>query len=573
MCGQAFSQAAIDAAKALVGCGIAPGERVGIYSPNMREAMFTELGIFAARAVAVPLYATCSPDQVAFIAKKSSFRTLFVGQQYQYNNAYEVQSEQNLFDRIIIYDRKVVKQFNDHTSLYYDEFIRMGDSMRNETLVKERHGEALPSDLALLIYTSGTSGEPKGVQVLHSQILKQIENHHRLYPFITASDTSVDVLPLSHIFEKIWFYFCLSQGVRTAIVSDPRSIIELMPQIRPTLMCNVPRYWEKIYRAVRAHIEQSTPFMRWLYKCAIRTGECFHFDYYNKGVHAPIWISLPYWLYAHTIFMALKRFIGIEHGRFFPTAGAELNGEINHFLQSVGIPIIIGYGLSESCATVSAYPRRGFIPGSIGQIIPGLEVRIDPETQEIQLRGETITPGYFDNPEANMEAFTKDGWFRTGDAGRKEGDTLFFIERLKDLYKTANGKYIAPQQIENLLTADPYLLEVAVIADRHRFVSALIYPDWQLLKEKAVAHGIVDNQISIDEMANRADITRFLMSHIESLQTSLASFEKIKRISLLKAPFSVERGELTHTGKLRRKQINTNYALQIADMYREGDEQ
>lgn len=569
MTGAEFAEQAVAAAKALVGLGIATGEAVGIYSPNLCQVTYTELGIFATRAVSVPLYPSCSPEQVAYIALQSGFRTIFVGGQLQYNNVYQVQREKEIFEHIVIFDPTVVRQPGDQRSLYYTDFIRMGDSMRNETTVRERHGEALPSDLALLIYTSGTTGEPKGVKVLHSQMLAQIETHHRLYPFITASDKSVSFLPLSHIFEKMWFYFCLSQGVSTYIVTNPKQIVSLMPRMRPTVMCNVPRYWEKVYIAVQERIENSPLMLRWCCRKAVSVGQHYFFSYRNVGKRAPIWLALLYWICAHTAFLMLKRTIGIERGRFFPVAGAALDDKITRFLRSVGIPIIIGYGLSESCATVAAYSRKGFVPGSVGQIIPGLEVRLAPNTNEIELRGKTITPGYYNNPEADRDAFTEDGWFRTGDAGRLDGNTLFFVERLKDLYKTANGKYIAPRQIEAILTGDPYFEQVAVIADGYRFVSALIYPNWKKLRAKALQHGVISGNESIAQLAALPALNRFLMAHIEPLQGALASFEKIKRITLLAEPFTIEKGELTPTLKLKRKQISRNYALQIAAMYRE----
>lgn len=565
--GEVVAQNCIDAAKGLAQLGIEPGDCIGIYSPNKSEFIYTELGIFAMRAVSVPLYSTCSPDQVYYISRDASVKTIFVGEQYQYNNAYQVQKERGQIERIIIFDRNVVRQFEDNTSIYYDEFVRMGDSMTCETKVKVRMSETRTEDLAELIYTSGTTGQPKGVQVLHEAVVTQIQRHHETYPTIGTSDTSVNFLPMSHIFEKTWVYFCLALGVRTAIVSNPKRIQELMPQITPTLMCNVPRYWEKVYQGVENHIAKSPKMMAAIYRHAIKVGKRYRLDYWNKNRPIPILLSMQYWLYANTIFYLLKRAIGLQKGRFFPTAGALLSDEINIFLQSVGLPIVVGYGLSESCATVSAYRERGFELSSIGKVFEGVDVRIDPQTNEIQLRGKTITPGYYRNEEANKEAFTEDGWFRTGDAGRLENDTLYFIERLKDLFKTANGKYIAPQQIENLLTANILFEQVAVIADGYKFVSALIYPNWSILRDMCSKRGLINETTTIEEMCANIEITNVVMAQIEDLQAGLAAFEKIKRITLLSQPFSMEQGELTPTLKLKRKVVQDNYAQQIKKMY------
>ncbi|WP_025842428.1 AMP-dependent synthetase/ligase [Porphyromonas gingivicanis] len=565
--GEAVAANCIAAAKGLAQLGIAPGERIGVYSPNKSEFLYIEMGMFAMRAVSVPLYATSSPDQVFQIAKNASVSIIFVGEQYQYNNAFQVQKELGQIKQIIIFDRAVVRQFDDHTSIYYDEFVRMGDSMSCETTVKVRMGETQPEDLATLIYTSGTTGQPKGVQVLHKAIAIQIDKHSKVYASIGTSDTSVNFLPLSHIFEKVWSYFCLSRGVRIAIVTNPKRIQELMPQIKPTLMCNVPRYWEKVYQGVEMHISQSPKFLAKIYRHAIKVGHRYRLDYWNKFKKPPLFLSLGYWFYSNTIFFMLRRAIGLQYGRFFPTAGSLLSDEINVFLQSVGIPIIVGYGLSESCATVSAYMERGFTISSIGEVFPGVEVRIDPETNEIQLRGETITLGYYQNEEANREAFTADGWFRTGDAGRLEGNTLYFKERIKDLFKTANGKYIAPQQIENLLSSNPLFEQVAVIADERKFVSALIYPNWELLTHLCRERGVLKSSSSKEDMKNDSTVQNIVMATIEQLQSSLATFEKIKRITLITEPFSADKKELTPTLKLRRKVIQANYAEEIEKMY------
>lgn len=569
--GEQFANNCMLAAQGFAQIGLEKGTCIGIYSPNKSECLYTELGLFAMRGVSVPFYSTSSPDQVYYIACDANIKVIFVGEQYQYNNAYKVQSERGQIERIIIYDRSVVRQFDDTTSIYYDEFIRMGDSMPSETAVKVSMGTGLPEDLAVLIYTSGTTGEPKGVEVLHKAFLLQAERHKKVYPFLGPSETSVCFLPLSHIFEKAWVYVCLSLGIRVAIVTNPRRIQELMPQIKPTLMCNVPRYWEKVYQGVMGHIESAPKLMARLYKHAIRVGKRYKLEYWNLSKPAPLHLSFSYWLYKHTVFYLLKRAIGLQNGKFFPTAGSLLSLPINEFLNAVDIPIIVGYGLSESCATVSAYPRRGFVQDSIGEVFEGVEVRIDPTTNEIQLRGETITPGYYKNPTANAEAFTPDGWFKTGDAGRLEGRTLFFTERLKDLYKTANGKYIAPQQIENLLTSNSLFEQVAVVADGYKFVSALIYPNWGMLTTMLRERGYDEKTLEDREALVRIpQVKQFVLARIEELQAGLAAFEKVKKITLITQPFDMDKGELTSTLKLRRRVIAEHYSYAIAEMYKEA---
>lgn len=565
---QKMSDMTLGVAKALAEVGIEEHARVGIYSQNMRYYLWAELGIFMMRAISVPLYATSSPEQIDFVVRDAGIELLFVGEQFQYNNAFKVQQSGAGIRMIVIFDRNVAKNPADSSSLYFDEFVRRGDSMPNETVAKVRSAQALESDLATIIYTSGTTGNPKGVTIAHSAIMWQVRVHQEIFPTLGHKDTSISFLPLSHIFEKAWTYFCLSIQARVAILSDPQKILTALPQIRPTLMCNVPRFWEKIYQGVNEKIASSPVMMQRIFRHAILIGKRYKLDYTtNLKKKPPVLLSLAYQFYSHTLYKLLRTKVGLQRIRLCPTAGAPLSLEVNRFLQSVGFPIIVGYGLSESCATVSCYPEKGFVLESIGEVIPGMDVKIDPETREILLKGHAVTKGYYNNPKANAEAFTEDGWFRTGDAGRLEGRTLFFEERIKDLYKTANGKYIAPQAIEGLLATHPIVEQVAIIGDCYKFVSALIYPNWDKLREEVRKRGMEVDGKTNAELKEEHEVQRIVMSHIESVQSSLAQFEKVKRITLLEEPFSIERGELTNTLKLKRKVVLEHFAKEIAAMY------
>ena len=246
-------------------------------------------------------------------------------------------------------------------------------------------------------------------------------------------------LPMTHIFEKAWCYYCLHKGVTIAINQDPKMIQKTLPEVHPTLMCNVPRFWEKVYAGVHEKINSASPAMKKIFLDAIETGRKYNLEYKNKGIPAPCGLKLKFQFYNKTVFTLLKRVLGIERGRFFPVAGAPLSDTVNEFLQSVNIPIAYGYGLSETTATVCFYPEIGFQFGSIGEVMPGVQVKIDPGNNEILVKGKTVMSGYYNKPEETKRAFTEDGFFRTGDAGRLEGNTLFFTERIKDLYKTSNG--------------------------------------------------------------------------------------------------------------------------------------
>ncbi len=563
-----FSDKVMLTAKAMAEFGIGVQENIGVYSQNMPQCLFTDFGAYANRVVSVPMYATNSPAQIEYIINDAGIHTLFVGEQLQYNNAFKVQKESDVLRRLVIFDPAVKLNPEDKTSVYFDDFLRLGDNAEAETQVKIRMNEAREEDLATIIYTSGTTGESKGVMLHHSNYLEAMKIHDIRLPMVSDKDLSMSFLPLTHIFEKAWTYYCLHKGVKVAVNHDPKQIQQTLPEVKPTLMCNVPRFWEKVYVGVHEKINSSAPFMRKIFLDAIKTGRAYNLEYKNKGLKAPLGLRLKFELYDRTVFMLLKKKLGIERGRFFPVAGAPLSDQVNEFLQSVNIPIRYGYGLSETTATVCFYPETGFVFGSIGTIMPHLEVKIDESNSEILVKGKTVTAGYYRKPAENAKSFTEDGFFRTGDAGRKEGDVLFFTERIKDLYKTSNGKYIAPQAIEGLMSSDKYIEQIAVIGDQRKFVSALIVPAYALLEKYAAQKGI--SYTTREELMGHNDIVRMIGSRIEEHQKSLASYEKIKRFTLLPEPFTMEGRELTDTLKLRRPVVAQKYAEVIEAMYEEA---
>ena len=553
-------------AKAMAEFGIKVQENIGVYSQNMPQCLYTDFGAYGNRVVSIPMYATNSPGQIEYIINDAKIRTLFVGEQLQYNNAFKVQKDSKYLERLVVFDPAVKMNPEDKTSIYFDDFLRLGDNAHAESTVKIRMTEAVPEDLATIIYTSGTTGESKGVMLPHSCYLEAMRIHDVRLPLVTDKDLSMSFLPMTHIFEKAWCYYCLHKGVTIAINQDPKMIQKTLPEVHPTLMCNVPRFWEKVYAGVHEKINSASPAMKKIFLDAIETGRKYNLEYKNKDIPAPCGLKLKFQFYNKTVFTLLKRVLGIERGRFFPVAGAPLSDTVNEFLQSVNIPIAYGYGLSETTATVCFYPEIGFQFGSIGEVMPGVQVKIDPGNNEILVKGKTVMSGYYNKPEETKRAFTEDGFFRTGDAGRLEGNTLFFTERIKDLYKTSNGKYIAPQAIEMVMSGDNYIEQIAVIGDQRKFVSALIVPAYPLLEKYAGEKGISFE--SREELVKNKDIIRFIEARVEEHQKNLASYEKIKRFTLLPEPFMMG-CELTDTLKLRRPVVLQKYATEIEAMYEE----
>ena len=562
-----FSEKIMKSAQAMAEMGLKPNDKIGIYSQNMEKYLFADFAAYANKVVVVPMYATSSPSQVKYIVEDAGINIIFVGEQFQYNNSYKVQQESHVLNKIIIFDRSVVINSDDKTSIYFDEFITRGDNSESLSLVQARIRHLNENDIATIIYTSGTTGDPKGVILTHSNFLKAFEIHDLRILNISDKDLSMCFLPLTHIFEKAWTYYCLSKGITVAVNRDPAQIRKTIKEIRPTLMSNVPRFWEKVYDGVKETIDNSYGVVKWLFNDAVKTGKKFNLEYVNVGKRSPLGLRIKFNIYRRTVYYLIKRIVGIDRGNFFPVAGAPLSDNINEFLQSIDIHIIYGYGLTETTATVSCFTATGFKIGTVGKVMPDIEVKIG-DNNEILVRGGTVMRGYYNKPDATKEVFTEDGFFRTGDAGSlTDKNEIILTERIKDLYKTSNGKYIAPQMIESRLGEDKYIDQIAVIGDSRKFVSALIIPNYQTLEQYATEQKIpYDN---VEELVKNQQINDYVFGRIELLQSQFTNYEKIKKIILLPRPFSVEEGELTNTLKLRRKIILEKYSTEIDSMYKD----
>lgn len=561
-----FSEAIMKTAWALAESGIDVQENIGIYSQNMYQYLLVEFGAYANRAVNIPIYATSSPHQIEYIVSDAKIKTLFVGEQFQYNNAYKVQQQSEILKRLIIFDPKVKLHPDDKTSIFFEDFVASGENTDAEVKVNVRLKGVNEKDIACIIYTSGTTGEPKGVVLPHSTFLETFKIHDERLTMVSDKDLSMNFLPLAHIFEKAWTYYALHVGMTIAINTDAKEIQKSIKQVKPTIMCSVPRFWEKVYQGVFEKIESSKGLMKWLYNDALKTGKKHNLDYKNNGLRPPLGNSIKFHIYDNTVFRILKMVIGIERGNLFPCAGAPLSDEINIFLQSANIPLIVGYGLTETTATVSFYPKKHFVIHSVGTIMPDVEVKIDPENGEILVKGKTVMRGYYNKPEETAKAFTEDGFFKTGDSGELiNGNTLVLLERLKDLFKTSNGKYIAPQAIETLISTDRFIDMIAIIGDEVKFVSALIVPNYENLIRWAEENKIEFNHMS--DLVENKELNAMLAARIELLQAHLAPYEKIKKFTLLAEPFTMEGGELTNTLKVKRKVVAEKYKDAIEKMY------
>lgn len=561
-----FSELVSLVSNALLKFSVGIQENIAVFSQNKPESVCVDFGAYGIRAVSVPFYATSSEAQVQYMINDASIRFVFVGEQYQYDTAFRVLKFCPTLERLIIFDRKVKKNPQDQVSLYFDEFLHKGEGFPFAEEVKARATSIEPDDIANILYTSGTTGVSKGVTLTYRMYAAAIPANDKIM-HLTDKDVIMCFLPFTHVFERAWSYWCLSRGAQLAINLKPQDIQMTLREVHPTCMAAVPRFWEKVYSGVQDKIDTSSALQRKLILDALAVGKRYNVEYKLRGQEPPLTLKLRYMFYEKTIISLLKKTLGLENAHFFPTAGAAIPREVEEFVHACGINMTAGYGLTETTATVSCDWHDSPVSiGSVGRVLDGIEITFG-ENNEILLKGDTITKSYYRKPEVTAQAIDEDGWFHTGDSGYIKNGELFLTDRIKDLFKTSNGKYISPQALESKLVVDRYIDEVAIIADERKFVSALIIPEYTLLEQWAK-----DNSIGVasrEELCSNPLVVNMLMERITTLQQEFAHYEQVKRITLLPHPFSMEKGELTNTLKMRRPVIAQNYKELIDKMYEE----
>lgn len=547
---------------ALLEMGVDVQENIGIFSQNTIDWSLADIASLQLRAVTVPLYATSSVEQAAYILNDANIRILFVGDQKQYDIVSELLALCPQLEHIIVFNSDVV--LNENTpSCYLEDLINQTQFLHDEEL-KQRINECCLDDLFTLIYTSGTTGEPKGVMLDYTSLASQLYLHDERLS-LSDKDVSLCFLPLSHVFERAWSFYVMHTGAVNVYLTDTHAVREAMSAVKPTVMCAVPRFYEKVYSAIQDKVSQASVFRQFIFKWAIKQGEKQREAQLNQRQQGFI-SRLCYRFADKKVLNPLRQILG-GRVRFLPAAGARLDDAVIRFFLAAGINIKYGYGMTETCATVSCWEENKYKLGSIGTPLPGVEVRIGAEN-EIQVRGSIVMKGYFNKPEDTAAAFTEDGWLRTGDAGALDSDGMLFItERLKDLMKTSNGKYIAPQMIEGTLGQDRFIEHIAVIADTRKFVSALIVPCFDALEEHARALNLKYQDRM--ELLRHTKIKELFDERLREMQKNFASFHQVKRFTLLAEGFSMESGELTPTLKLRRKIISERYRNEIELMYQD----
>lgn len=561
-----FSLRVKQVSNALLNIGAKPHDKIAVFSQNCVHYLYTDFGAYGIKVCSIPFYATSSEQQIQYMINDGQVRFLFVGEQDQYDKAHRVFALCPSLERIIIFDSSVRISTHDPAALYFKDFIKLGENLPRQTEVEALYQSASMDDMANILYTSGTTGDSKGVMLTYGQYDAALRANDEVVP-VSEKDRVINFLPFTHIFERGWAYLCLSEGAQLFINTYPHEIQESMRQVHPTCMSSVPRFWEKVYIAVKAKMDEAGSVQKKLFYHALAVGRKRNIEYIANGKRPPLTLELEYKIINKTILSMVRKQLGLEHPNIFPTAGAYVSPEVEEFILSVGIGMVVGYGLTESLATVSCvHLDKKFTIGSVGRPISSIQIKIG-EDNEILLKGPTITKGYYHRDTTNAKVFDEEGFFRTGDAGYLKDGELFLTERIKDLFKTSNGKYIAPQQVESLLLVDKFIDQVAVIADQRKFVSALIVPEFRLVEDWAREHHIAFS--SREDLCANEQVKKMLQERVNTLQQQLAYYEQIKRITLLPHHFSMESGELTNTLKIRRPIINKNYQAEIDKMYEE----
>ncbi len=542
-------------ANALKAAGINENDKVAIYSDNSAEWIIFDLAVLSIGAVTVPIYSTNNLEQAEYILEDSESKIILVGNQEQYDAAFELLGKSKVLKQVIVAKKSVwIKKEN---SQYLEDFIKKSGEHLD---IVEKNDE----DLATIIYTSGTTGVPKGVMLTHGNFHKCFDAHFDFFQFKNfENEHSLAFLPLTHVFERSWTLLCLYGGAKVSFLENTKLIASTLTEVKPTMMCSVPRFYQKIYAGIQEMVSEGSESKKKIFNWAMKIGgEVAELKRTGKSVSFSL--KLKNNIANILVFKKIKNKMG-GNLWFMPCGGASISSEVTRFFDSMGIHITVGYGLTETTATLTAFPFRNYEHGTAGVTLGDTKIRIG-ENDEIQAKGSGIMQGYYKKPSETAEVFTEDGWFKTGDAGKfDENGNLVITDRIKDLMKTSNGKYVAPQPIENLLSNNNFITQAMVIAEGKPFVTALIIPNFEALKEQLPKLNIPFT--NWEEIVKSDKIRDFYHQKIDEIQKQLSGFEKVKKFVLMPAEFEITTGEITPTLKVKRNVVLAKYVGLIDKMY------
>ena len=555
---QEFLRRVAGLSTALVELGVKPGDRVGLFSANRPEWHTADFAINGSGAITVPVYFNESPDRMTYILKHCGAKVLFVVGGHQLQKFLAVRASLPELEQIIVADAGADVPSE---CLRYETLIG-GASAADISSYRMRASQVLPGQLASLIYTSGTTGEPKGVMLSHTNFCSNVHDLGHDFSLDPDQDLALSFLPLAHVYGRTLDYIYIFQGATIAYVESVDSVAQALLEVRPTIIAAVPRFFEKIYVRIMEQGSKNTGVKRALFDWAMGVVQRAT-PWRASGGHASFSVRLQWALADALVYKKIRLGTG-GRLRIVSSGGAPLSKALAEFFWTIGIPIYQGYGLTETSPIVSSnYPDNRV--GSSGKPIANVQVRA-AEDGEILVKGSCVMQGYYKNPEATREVLTEDGWFATGDIGYLDKDNYLFItDRKKDLIKTAAGKFVAPQPIENTLKTSPYILNAMVVGDRRKFIAALIVPNPVTVAARAADQGI--KFASNAEMAAHPWVRSLIEAEIKRLTVHLAQYETIKRFALLPEDFTFDNGSLTFTLKLKRRVVEQQYAAVIESLY------
>ncbi|MEO5857752.1 MAG: long-chain fatty acid--CoA ligase [Pyrinomonadaceae bacterium] len=540
--------------------GVKAGDRIAIISENRPEWSLTDLAILSLKAVNVPIYTTQAVEQIRYILEDSGAKMLFVSGKKLLKHAEAAIQSVERIERLIFFDDDA-KPESDTRSLTLSEIeqqgIDAGDSVDFEALL----GELKAEDLATIIYTSGTTGEPKGVMLTHKNFTSNVAAISGGLP-IKPSDRSLAVLPLSHIFERTVFYVLVSNGVSIHYCPAFDQIALYLQEVKPTIMTAVPRLFEQVYHKIVKKGKAAGGYKTKLFNWALDVGQQY---WTAKDMHttvSPV-LAAKHAVASRLVFSKWRDGVGGSL-RFFVSGGAPLSKKLSYAFWAAGIPILQGYGMTEACVACANRPDDNKV-GSIGTPFDGIEMKIGPQ-DEILIKGPNVMQGYLNKPDETLKALDSKGYYRTGDVGYRDSDGHFFVtDRLKDLFKLSNGKYVAPLQVESLLKQSPLVSQAVVVGSGRKQVGALVVPDWDSLKEAMQADG-VPTEGTREELSDNPHFIKRVQRDAINLTRELSDYERVKRVYLLPREFSIDKGEMTPTLKIKRSVIDEKYGEAIDDI-------
>jgi long-chain acyl-CoA synthetase len=543
---------------ALEQLGVKPGDRVGLFAPNRPEWHIADFAILGLGAADVPIYFNESPDRIVYILNHSGAETVFVAGEMQTRRLLECRGRLTSVRHIIC--AAAPPDLGDDVLRYENIAAASNDAAVAE--YRLRAARVTSDQLATIIYTSGTTGEPKGVMLTHSNFSSNEEASAEAYG-MSPDDAAVSFLPLSHVYERVIAYAYLFRGVPVAYLERMEDLPQALLEIHPTLAAAVPRVFEKLYANIVQKGRENTGLIRRLFEWAIRVAlDSVRWRAY--GEHAPLGLRLRWKIADRVVYSKIRGGVG-GRMRAFISGGGPLSRELAEFFWAVDVPVYQGYGLTEASPVVSSNVPRANKVGTVGKPIANVDVRI-AEDGEIFVHGPCVMRGYFRKPEETRAVISPDGWLATGDVGRLDEDGYLCItDRKKDLFKTAAGKFVAPQPIENLLKASPFISNAVLVGDRHKFISALIVPDFQAVEAAAREQGrafATHHQLAADPW-----VRDLIGKEVARINANLAQYETIKRFALLDHDFTIDGGQLTYTLKLKRRIIDERYAKIIEGLY------